>query len=62
MLRLEPRQPRGELEEDDIRVINVMPGAIATNFARNFDPEFLGPITIRYGLRRSINMVAKLVY
>jgi len=32
---------RGELEEDSIRVVNVMPGAIATNFARNFDPEFL---------------------
>jgi NADP-dependent 3-hydroxy acid dehydrogenase YdfG len=29
---------RRELEEDTIRVINVMPGAIATNFARNFDP------------------------
>ena len=32
---------RTELEEDSIRVVNVMPGAIATNFARNFDPEFL---------------------
>jgi NADP-dependent 3-hydroxy acid dehydrogenase YdfG len=32
---------RGELEEDSIRVINVMPGAIATNFARNFDPAFV---------------------
>ena len=32
---------RNELEEDTIRVVNVMPGAIATNFARNFDPEFL---------------------
>jgi NAD(P)-dependent dehydrogenase (short-subunit alcohol dehydrogenase family) len=32
---------RGELEEDSIRVVNVMPGAIATNFARNFDPAFL---------------------
>jgi NADP-dependent 3-hydroxy acid dehydrogenase YdfG len=32
---------RGELEDDDIRVVNVMPGAIATNFARNFDPAFL---------------------
>jgi NADP-dependent 3-hydroxy acid dehydrogenase YdfG len=32
---------RGELEDDTIRVVNVMPGAIATNFARNFDPEFL---------------------
>ncbi len=32
---------RGELEDDTIRVVNVMPGAIATNFARNFDPEFV---------------------
>ena len=31
----------GELEGDSIRVVNVMPGAIATNFARNFDPAFL---------------------
>jgi NADP-dependent 3-hydroxy acid dehydrogenase YdfG len=35
---------RRELEEDAIRVINVMPGAIATNFARNFDPAVLGAI------------------
>jgi NADP-dependent 3-hydroxy acid dehydrogenase YdfG len=32
---------RDELENDPIRVVNVMPGAIATNFARNFDPEFV---------------------
>jgi NADP-dependent 3-hydroxy acid dehydrogenase YdfG len=32
---------RRELEEDPIRVVNVMPGAIATNFARNFDPAFV---------------------
>lgn len=32
---------RGELEDDTIRVVNVMPGAIATNFARNFDPAFV---------------------
>ncbi len=32
---------RRELEEDTIRVVNVMPGAIATNFARNFDPAFV---------------------
>ena len=32
---------RNELEEDTIRVVTIMPGAIATNFARNFDPEFL---------------------
>ena len=32
---------RDELEEDNIRVTNVMPGATATNFARNFDQEFV---------------------
>ena len=29
---------RNELEDDSIRVVTIMPGAIATNFARNFDP------------------------
>jgi len=32
---------REELEDDSIRVTNVMPGVIATNFARNFDPAFV---------------------
>src|SRR5215212_291586 len=32
---------RRELEDDPIQVVNVMPGAIATNFARNFDPAVL---------------------
>ena len=32
---------RDELEDDTIRITNVMPGAIATNFARNFDREFI---------------------
>ncbi len=32
---------RSELEDDTIRVVNIMPGAIATNFARNFDPAFV---------------------
>ena len=32
---------RSELEGDTIRVVNIMPGAIATNFARNFDPAFV---------------------
>jgi len=41
---------RGELEEDSIRVINVMPGAIATNFARNFDPAFVGGFVKMAGL------------
>ncbi len=32
---------RGELEDDDIRVTSLMPGVIATNFARNYDPEVI---------------------
>ena len=32
---------RRELEEDSIRVVDIRPGAIATNFARNFDPAFV---------------------
>lgn len=32
---------RAELENDTIRVVTIMPGAIATNFARNFDPAFV---------------------
>src|SRR5438445_9116224 len=30
---------RAELEGDSIRVVTIMPGAIATNFARNFEPS-----------------------
>lgn len=32
---------RLELENDPICVVNIMPGAVATNFARNFPPEFI---------------------
>jgi NADP-dependent 3-hydroxy acid dehydrogenase YdfG len=32
---------RKELEEDSIRIVNIMPGAVATNFARNFDPALV---------------------
>ncbi|MDJ0866758.1 MAG: SDR family oxidoreductase, partial [Myxococcota bacterium] len=35
---------RTELEDEPINVVNVMPGAIATNFARNLDPEFLSTL------------------
>ncbi len=35
---------RGELESDSIRVVTIMPGAIATNFARNFDPAVIAPL------------------
>ncbi len=41
---------RGELEEEKIRVVNVMPGAIATNFARNFDPGFVAGFVTAAGL------------
>ncbi len=41
---------RHELEEDSIRVVNVMPGAIATNFARNFDPKILAGIVGASGI------------
>jgi NADP-dependent 3-hydroxy acid dehydrogenase YdfG len=30
---------REELEGDDIRITALMPGVVATNFVRNFDPE-----------------------
>jgi len=42
---------RRELEEDTIRVVNVMPGAIATNFARNFDPKVVAGIVAASGLQ-----------
>lgn len=45
---------RNELEEDDIRVVNVMPGAIATNFARNFDPAFVAGIVKMAGVELEI--------
>ncbi len=41
---------RKELEDDAIRVVNVMPGAIATNFARNFDPAFVAGFLKMAGL------------
>jgi NADP-dependent 3-hydroxy acid dehydrogenase YdfG len=41
---------RDELEEDTIAVVNVMPGAIATNFARNFDPAFVAGFVKMAGL------------
>ena len=41
---------RDELEEDDIRVTNVLPGATSTNFARNFPPKFVQQIISASGL------------
>ena len=42
---------RRELEDDTIRVVNVMPGAIATNFARNFEPAVLSGLVAASGLQ-----------
>jgi NADP-dependent 3-hydroxy acid dehydrogenase YdfG len=41
---------RKELEDDPIQVVNVMPGAVATNFARNFDPAVLQGFVAMSGL------------
>jgi NADP-dependent 3-hydroxy acid dehydrogenase YdfG len=41
---------RKELEDDAIRVVNVMPGAIATNFARNYDPAYVAGFLKMAGL------------
>jgi NADP-dependent 3-hydroxy acid dehydrogenase YdfG len=41
---------RAELEGDNIRVVTIMPGAIATNFARNFDPAVVSNFVRMTGL------------
>jgi len=41
---------RQELLEDPIQVVTIMPGAIATNFARNFDPEILRGMVAMTGI------------
>lgn len=45
---------REELEEDTIRVTNVMPGVIGTNFARNFDPTFVQGIVNMAGVEHEV--------
>ncbi|MBW2243858.1 MAG: SDR family oxidoreductase [Deltaproteobacteria bacterium] len=51
---------RTELEEDSIRVVNVMPGAIATNFARNFDPAVLKGIIAMSGVEVEVKQGERL--
>jgi len=41
---------RNELEDEPIRVVNIMPGAVATNFGRNFGPEFVNGLLKSFGL------------
>jgi NADP-dependent 3-hydroxy acid dehydrogenase YdfG len=45
---------RKELENDKIRVVNIMPGAVATNFARNFPPEVVKGIVSSLGIEADI--------
>jgi NADP-dependent 3-hydroxy acid dehydrogenase YdfG len=51
---------RSELEEDSIRVVNIMPGAIATNFARHFDPELVAGLARASGAEVEIKRGQKL--
>jgi NADP-dependent 3-hydroxy acid dehydrogenase YdfG len=51
---------RRELEDDAIRVVNVMPGAIATNFGRNFDPKVIAGIVGASGLKVEVKQGEKL--
>jgi NADP-dependent 3-hydroxy acid dehydrogenase YdfG len=45
---------RNELESDSIRVVTIMPGAIATNFGRNFDPAVIAPFVRAAGVEVEI--------
>lgn len=51
---------REELEDDSIRVTNVMPGVIGTNFARNFDPSFVQRIVNMAGVEHEVKPGEKL--
>ncbi len=44
------RTLRNELEDDSIRVVNIMPGAVVTNFARNYDPKIIEGFTKMAGV------------
>jgi NADP-dependent 3-hydroxy acid dehydrogenase YdfG len=41
---------RGELEDESIRSVTIMPGAVATNFGRNFPPEFVTGLLTSVGI------------
>jgi NADP-dependent 3-hydroxy acid dehydrogenase YdfG len=41
---------RNELEDGPIRIVNVMPGAVATNFGRNHGPEFVNGLLKSFDL------------
>lgn len=41
---------RKELEDEPIRVVAMMPGAVSTNFGRNFPPNFVNGFLKSFGL------------
>lgn len=43
---------RQELEKDNIRVTQILPGAVLTNFGRNFPPEFINAVVKSLGFER----------
>ena len=51
---------RGELEGDSIRVVTIMPGAIATNFGRNYDPAVIAPLVRVSGVEVDIKQGERL--
>lgn len=51
---------RAELEDDTIRCTNVMPGVIATNFARNFEPAFVAGLAKMTGIEVDVKPGEKL--
>jgi len=44
---------RKELEDEPIRAVTIMPGAVSTNFGRNFPPEFVNGLLKSFGLSAS---------
>lgn len=51
---------RGELEDDSIRVVTIMPGAISTNFGRNFDPAAITPLVRASGVEVDVRQGERL--
>lgn len=51
---------RAELEDDSIRVVTIMPGAIATNFGRNFDPAVITPLVRASGVEVEVKQGERL--
>lgn len=47
---------RQELMDDPIQVVTIMPGAIATNFARNFDPEIVKGVAAMSGVGEGVEV------